>query len=97
MIVDDSGSMSASDGNKIVGAGSNSKIVPCSRWSELSTSMLFHAQLSEAAVVKTEIRLLNMAAPIMLGIGPENDGVHLINWKVTLIIHRVEELHYVDI
>ena len=77
MIIDDSGSMSASDGNKILGSGSTSKLVPCSRWSELSTSMLFHAQLSEAADVKTEFRLLNMAAPIMLGLGPENDGVHL--------------------
>ena len=81
MIIDDSGSMSYSDGNKIVGSGASSKLVTCTRWSELSTSMTFHAELAEAADAKTEFRLLNMAAPIMLGLGTDNDGVNLRQLK----------------
>ena len=76
MILDDSGSMSSSDGNKIVGTGAKSKLINCSRWSELVTSMSFHAQLAEAADAKTEFRLLNALSPVMLGLGPENDGVN---------------------
>lgn len=76
MIVDDSGSMSLPDGNKIVGTGNQSKLITCTRWAELTTSMIFHAHLAEAAEAKTEFRLLNSLSPIMLGLGGENDGVN---------------------
>ena len=60
MIVDDSGSMSASDGNMLVGArGGKQKMVTCTRWKELCAAMEFHAEFSEMARVPTEFRMLN--------------------------------------
>jgi len=36
VICDDSGSMMATDGNKVVGSGNASRLVSCSRWAELT-------------------------------------------------------------
>ena len=51
-LVDDSGSMTAGDGNKVVGDYPNHSLVPCTRWSELVESMKFHAKLAEIAEVR---------------------------------------------
>jgi hypothetical protein len=45
IIVDDSGSMGTDDGSKLMGT----QFVSCSRWSELGSTMLFHAALAEAS------------------------------------------------
>jgi hypothetical protein len=42
-ITDDSGSMLTNDGKRIVGKGANKKLIKCTRWSELVTSLKFHA------------------------------------------------------
>lgn len=76
IIADDSGSMMASDGAHLVGEGNDQQMIACSRWTELVTSMTFHAKLAEVAQAKTEFRLLNQPQPIVLGLGPENDSVN---------------------
>jgi hypothetical protein len=68
--------MMASDGNKLIGEVPKQSMVQCSRWSELVTSLSFHAELAEVAEAKTEFRLLNVNQPITLGLGPENDGTN---------------------
>lgn len=75
MICDDSGSMVANDGHKLVGKDQNAKLVSCSRWSELGDAMKFHMGLARAACATTEIRLLNGSAPIRIGSNPSTDGV----------------------
>ena len=47
IIVDDSGSMVTSDGHRLVGTGRNTRVVSCSRWTELIDAMKFHAGLAE--------------------------------------------------
>ena len=83
IIADDSGSMMASDGAHLLGEGNKQQMVACSRWTELTTSMKFHAKLAEVAEAKTEFRLLNQPEPIMLGLGPENDSVNtdIVNFE----------------
>jgi hypothetical protein len=43
--------------------------VPCTRWDELTDSMLFHANLAKVAQAPTEFRLLNWADPVVIGQG----------------------------
>ena len=53
--------------------------------------MRFHAELAEVAEAKTEFRLLNMAPPIMLGLGGENDGVN--HTRLTGFLDRRYEVY----
>ena len=48
VIVDDSGSMITCDGNRVVGSDNNQKMIKCTRWSELTASLKFHAHLANA-------------------------------------------------
>lgn len=66
-ICDDSGSMSERDGNKIVATGNEAKLVPCTRWNELTDSLRFHANLAELMKLPTEFRLLNFSKPVVVG------------------------------
>jgi hypothetical protein len=43
------------------------RIVPCTRWTELTDACKFHGALAEAALLPTEFRLLNGAPPIVCG------------------------------
>lgn len=71
-IVDDSGSMSTNDGRKIVRSGpEKAKMVPCTRWSELTDALNFHIELAEVAKAPTEFRLLNGADPVLVGMGDD--------------------------
>ena len=71
-IVDDSGSMSTNDGKKIVRAGpGKAKMVSCTRWSELTDALHFLVDLAEAAQAPSEIRLLNGADPVLVGMGDD--------------------------
>lgn len=72
VIVDDSGSMSTCDGRRVVVEGSKQGFVNCSRWSELTESLRFHANLAEASRAPTEFRLLNSSVPVMVGCGDDN-------------------------
>jgi hypothetical protein len=49
-------------------------MVCCSRWAELSDSLVFHAELAHYASAPTEFRLLNNAAPLRIGYGQSEDG-----------------------
>lgn len=44
----------------------------CTRWSELTDAMKFHANLAKAA--PTEFRLLNSSNPLLVGAGPDTTG-----------------------
>lgn len=68
-ICDDSGSMAGNDGHKLLGNNNNKRMVSCTRWSELTESLRFHAGLAKAAGALTEFRLLNGSAPIVIGSG----------------------------
>lgn len=71
-ICDDSGSMLTNDGHKTMGSGPNTKVIGCTRWSELVSSLEFHAELAEAADAPSEFRLINLHKPLMLGMGDGN-------------------------
>ena len=79
-ITDDSGSMLTNDGNRIVGSDSRKKkLIKCTRWSELTQSLRFMAELSEAAHAPSEFRLLNNAEPVLVGKNDDNgSGLELI-------------------
>jgi len=58
-ICDDSGSMSANDGHRSIPFGQSKKFVACSRWSEMTDALRFHAKFSKVACVTSEFRFLN--------------------------------------
>lgn len=66
-ICDDSGSMMANDGQKVIKSGDRYKNLPCTRWDELADSLTFHVGLSKAANAPSEFRLLNQLAPKQVG------------------------------
>jgi hypothetical protein len=47
------------------------RVVKCTRWAELTETMLFLAELSEALHAPSEFRLLNGADPIIVGMGDD--------------------------
>lgn len=73
-ILDDSGSMLTNDGHRNVkmSSGIECKMIKCSRWSELVSSITFHATLSDIASAPTEFRMLNMAEPVTIGAIKDN-------------------------
>ena len=68
-IVDDSGSMGASDGARIVttSRGLHGKKVNCTRWAELAEAVKFHAEFAYQAQAPSEFRLLNAGNPVQIG------------------------------
>jgi hypothetical protein len=71
-IVDDSGSMSISDGRRVLESGGKSKVIQCTRWAELVQSLTFCAELSDAAEAPSEFRLLNGADPVIVGLSSDS-------------------------
>jgi len=78
-ICDDSGSMIASDGNRLVGSNDHFKVVPCSRWAELTDSLKFHVGLAQSAAAISEFRLLNNCPPVTIGTGDPNSYAMLLD------------------
>jgi hypothetical protein len=75
IITDDSGSMMTNDGHRLIGQGTkNVKMIQCTRWSELTSSLKFHAELAHASKAPTEFRLLNNSEPILVGMPKDLDG-----------------------
>lgn len=72
-VCDDSTSMESEDGKMFVGEGANKRLLPCTRWAELRETIKFHMKLSSLASAETEFRLLNGAAPIVVGTSAEDD------------------------
>jgi hypothetical protein len=75
-LVDDSGSMIINDGKRLVSQGNTARLIKCTRWAELTESMLFLAELSESLQVVSDFRLLNGADPVLVGLG-DDDGESL--------------------
>lgn len=50
------------------------RLVKCTRWSELTETMRFMADLSDALGSPSEFRLLNGSDPIIVGLEGSNDG-----------------------
>ena len=74
-IIDDSGSMNTLDGHRIVGDDvRKQRMIKCTRWSELCSSLRFHAELSHAAKAPTEFRFLNLAEPVLVGSPSDEKG-----------------------
>jgi hypothetical protein len=67
-ICDDSGSMLTNDGHRCVKLQSQNdyKMIKCSRWAELVSSLTFHSNLAEISKSPTEFRMLNMAEPVLV-------------------------------
>jgi len=67
-ITDDSGSMLTNDGHRSIRLNGSKeyKMIKCSRWSELVSSLTFHATLADIANAPTEFRMLNMAEPVII-------------------------------
>lgn len=85
IICDDSGSMSTSDGKRLTEISpGHYKLIPCSRWSELTATLKFHAELAHATGAPTEFRLLNGAPPIMIGDGSEDEDSRLQTFQAIL-------------
>ena len=63
-IIDDSGSMGASDGSILV--EDRSTMVNCSRWGELTESMRFHVIAARESGAYTQFRLLNIGDPLTI-------------------------------
>lgn len=72
-ICDDSGSMIANDGHRLMDSARGKKMVACTRWDELVSALKFHAGVAKAACARTEFRLLNGSAPITIGVNDGND------------------------
>lgn len=79
MIIDDSGSMGASDGNRLLHQGGKSVMQPSTRWKELVDIVKFQAGLAKAANALTEFRLLNNAAPVVVGNPDDNASYQHLN------------------
>mmetsp|Transcript_10092 Transcript_10092/g.10914 ORF Transcript_10092/g.10914 Transcript_10092/m.10914 type:complete len:481 (-) Transcript_10092:311-1753(-) len=73
-IVDDSGSMLTNDGRRLLVQGSTAKLIKCTRWAELTESMLFQAELSECLSCPSEFRLINGADPVIVGLNDDDKG-----------------------
>ncbi len=55
------------------------RMVKCTRWAELTESLIFLAEMSEALQVPSEFRLLNGADPILVGLGDDDgEGLKLL-------------------
>ena len=75
-VIDDSGSMSTNDGNRLENTSRGLRRINCSRWNELKPQILWHAKFAYVAQAKTEFRLLNGAEAITIG-DKEDDGNNL--------------------
>ena len=76
-IIDNSGSMGTSDGNRIIEIAGHEKVANCTRWTELADSLQWHAAMAAHLAAPTEFRLLNrprgesMSQMLHCGVGSE--------------------------
>ena len=72
-LVDNSGSMAAQDGNRMVATGNKEvRIVPCTRWKELQGTVEYHVQMAALLQAPTVFRLLNNPGAVA---GPQEFSV----------------------
>ena len=73
-IIDNSGSMRATDGERIVdsGHGNGFRAIPCTRWDELKDTVDYHVKLAAIMKAPTKFRLLNAPGP---NLGPQTFSI----------------------
>eukprot|EP00814_Leptocylindrus_danicus_P010866 CAMPEP_0116017310 /NCGR_PEP_ID=MMETSP0321-20121206/7971_1 /TAXON_ID=163516 /ORGANISM="Leptocylindrus danicus var. danicus, Strain B650" /LENGTH=434 /DNA_ID=CAMNT_0003487477 /DNA_START=390 /DNA_END=1694 /DNA_ORIENTATION=- len=71
-VVDNSGSMTERDGNRVVPQGQSIVSVPCSRWEEICDTVQYHANMAATLNSPTIFRLLNDPGS---RIGPQQFGI----------------------
>eukprot|EP01040_Poterioochromonas_malhamensis_P013673 gene13673-15070_t len=77
-ICDDSGSMNTDDDHRLyTNSQGVTKLINCTRWSGLTASLTFHANLAKAANSLTQFRFLNALTPITLGDGQSDPDAEL--------------------
>lgn len=89
-IVDNSGSMQTPDGHRIVplsGSDHKVKMVPCTRWEEISECVEYHIQLAGLMQAPTQFRFLN---PPGANVGPQQFSVATTEAKSTGNIYNQE-------
>lgn len=74
-ICDDSGSMALEDGHRLVTRPGNRlpKFVSCTRWSELTNALIFHATIAKLANAPSQFRFLNNSQPTVIGDNQDPD------------------------
>lgn len=84
-IIDNSGSMKAQSGHRVVrGAGGREGMVACSRWEELGEGIKWHAAMAAHLHAPTEFRLLNAPSgfagkTVACGYGDGDSEVELVD------------------
>lgn len=65
-------------------------MVKCTRWSELSESISFLAEMSEHLEVPSQFQLLNGADPVIVGLQKDNgDSYHVTLTMLTIVATQV--------
>eukprot|EP01039_Chlorochromonas_danica_P008815 gene8815-9719_t len=72
-LVDDSTSMQALNGQRVVEKDGVKRLVTCSRWEELVDSLRFHVIFAQAALAPTQFHLLNAQQAVRVGFSEEDD------------------------
>jgi hypothetical protein len=91
VIVDDSGSMGIKDGHCMVEKKNGMKSETCSRWTELTGALRFHANLAQKARSPTEFWFLNRPEPIVVG---ADDGAGLRQLEAIFqLVENISCLH----
>lgn len=83
-VVDNSGSMSATDGNRLVNTKTQDKVkmVSCTRWKEIVGTVDYHAQMAALLQMPTTFRLLN------------NPGAHVGKQEFSIGVTGPERVDY---
>ena len=100
-IVDNSGSMSLQDGRRLEGGGSDGdvvsspvKVVPCSRWAELQSTVNYHINMADLLKLPTIVQFLNppSSGPQEFALGvPDHAASHSLsdalqqNWNIPML------------
>lgn len=80
-VVDNSGSMNAHDGNRMVNSSRKDsvRVVPCTRWKELQGTIEYHAQMAALLQAPTIFRMLNdpgaAAGPQLFGVADKGPAM----------------------
>lgn len=88
-VVDNSGSMQATDGHRFVQTkrSDNVKVVSCSRWNEIKECVEYHAQMASALEAPTTFRMLNDPG---CGPGSQQFGVAETNLDPNVLQEEVD-------
>lgn len=93
-IVDNSGSMAAGDGHRLVSTGYSNDVrfVSCSRWAEIKETVEYHAQIAALLEAPTVFRLLNdpgrMAGPQQFSIAER--GSEFVSEDLSIALNTMQ-------